>query len=121
MKKTFSIPINVYPFNLIFSFNQSDKALNKTLKKYNVDCKNDCLLQNYEGFYIPFGNGISLIRLRKFPKNVYWLSVLIHEITHAVIDILRQVGVKLSEKSEEAYTYLMEYITHECLKQIKWK
>lgn len=35
-----------------------------------------------------------------------------HEILHAASDLLRRRGLKLSEKSEEAYTYLVGWMTN---------
>lgn len=116
----FQIKIHTYPFILIFCLDEEDDVLEKTLSKYNIKCKEECSLRNYEGFYIPFDNGVGLIRMRQVPKTKRQVSVLSHECLHATFDILRQVGVKLTEKSEEAYTYLQEYIFYKALKKIKW-
>ena len=47
-----------------------------------------------------------------------FISVLSHEILHAVFNIAKYVGLKYSDKSEEAYTYLKGYITREIYKQL---
>lgn len=39
-----------------------------------------------------------------------------HECAHLVFDILDTAGVKLGRKSEEAYTYLLGYLTEEVYK-----
>ena len=115
----FIIPIEIYPFSIIFSFNQKDKKLKKILKKYKIKCKEECTHKDYDGFFLHFENNITLIRLYFYPETPYHLSVLQHEILHAVFYILKQSGIKLSNKSEEAYTYLLENITQKVLKKIK--
>lgn len=47
------------------------------------------------------------------PSRADDFGTLIHELSHAVNYIMKQVGVKPSEDSEEAYTYLLGYLTKE--------
>ncbi len=46
----------------------------------------------------------------KTPKDHDELS---HEITHATSDILRNIGLRLCEDTEEVYCYLQGYITRQ--------
>ena len=52
---------------------------------------------------------------------VFWLKssadvpVIVHEAFHAVWYFLRDKGLKLSEDSEEAYTYMLEWLMREIL------
>lgn len=39
-----------------------------------------------------------------------------HECAHLTFDILESAGIKLNRKSEEAYTYLLGYLTEEVFK-----
>ncbi len=45
-------------------------------------------------------------------------GILAHEIMHATFAILRRSGMKFSQKSEEAYTYLAEWITEKIYRKI---
>lgn len=46
------------------------------------------------------------------------LGDVVHEVQHATFEVLRGHGVKLSLDSEEAFTYLMDYLFAEVLKRI---
>lgn len=46
------------------------------------------------------------------------IGTLIHELTHVVIDILDYSGLTLSRDSEEAYTYLVGWLTEQVFKHI---
>lgn len=43
------------------------------------------------------------------------VGVIAHECLHATSYVMRSRGLKLSRKSEEAYTYHMEWVLNECL------
>lgn len=60
---------------------------------------------------IDYDNGIYFIWLKELPITDYNFGVLVHEIAHAAIGILNSKGMRLTHDSEEAYTYLMQYIT----------
>lgn len=44
------------------------------------------------------------------------LSVLAHEIFHCVHAIMKRIGQRLTDDSEESYAYLTEYIFSEIIK-----
>ena len=48
------------------------------------------------------------------PLNV--IPIITHEALHATIRILEVKGIRMSEDSEEAYTYLQQYLVKEILK-----
>ena len=65
------------------------------------------------GRYVPLESGDAFVWIKNGLGFYNTISVLAHELTHATIDIYRDVGIKLSSKSEEAYAYLMGYLMHE--------
>ena len=58
-------------------------------------------------------------------STIVWLpntedkSIVMHELLHATIDIMRRTGVTLTEETEEAYTYELQYLTNQFYKQNK--
>lgn len=112
----FIIKLEVYPFQVMVSLGEKNKSLTKKLKKWKVKSVD---LGKYDGIYTTFNNGYHLIRLKKVPKSSYQFGVLQHEILHCTIQIMREVGMELSNKSEEAYTYLHGYLTYKILNEIK--
>lgn len=60
-------------------------------------------------------NGVSIIVLKKFDFTPKDLGTLSHEIFHIAFMILDNMGISYSNKSDEAYAYLIGYITEQIL------
>jgi hypothetical protein len=118
MSKNFIIKLNPYPYDVMVSFNQTDKQLQQYLKKYNCEWHD---LMKFEGsgrFYIN-SNNQSLIRIANYPKSNEDFGTLQHEIFHCVTYVLDRIGMKLKlHNSDEAYAYLIGYLTTEIYKNI---
>lgn len=122
-KCNFTVWVEFYRKDVMFSFGESTDDLRKY---FQVPAS---LIKQHELEHIEylkmalaqcvfFENGASLIRMKAIPSlNEDW-GVLHHEITHAVWGILRKIGVKPCHKSEEAYSYLHEYITTKCYAEL---
>lgn len=54
-----------------------------------------------------------VVMMPSVPSKAEDYGILVHELSHAVNYIMKQVGIKPSEDSEEAYTYLLGYLTKE--------
>lgn len=65
--------------------------------------------------------GQSIIYLPFFPSTPARIACLGHEILHAVFHILDWCGVKYSEESEEAFTYLYEFFLNRALTEKGYK
>lgn len=56
-------------------------------------------------------------------NTIVWLpntddkAIVNHELLHATIDIMRRTGLTLTEETEEAYTYELQYLTNQFYKQ----
>ena len=54
--------------------------------------------------------------LIRFKDDIDNPGIIAHEAFHAVIFLFEKIGIKFSYDSEEAYAYLIEYLTNEILK-----
>ena len=71
------------------------------------------------GRYCLFKSGQSLIRIKGKPKTPEEFGTLQHEIFHIAASLLWRIGMKLKVKSsDEAYAYLIGYLTTEIYKKI---
>jgi hypothetical protein len=120
----FIIPLVVYPFDVMVSIGETDIALEKTLTKFGI--KEDGTQWRLEdspttqGRCCLFDTNHGLIRLRRKPKLPVEFGQLQHEIFHYVTFILERIGMELIVmKSDEAYSYLIGYLTTEIYKKIK--
>ena len=61
--------------------------------------------------------GVYYIWMREKPNEAQTFSILSHEIFHFATALMEKVGMKLTEESEEAYAYLIQFITKSILKE----
>lgn len=117
----FIVPLVVYPFDVMFSVGESDKKLKDTLRKclvkeaFDVAYSDDFLTgfnkDSTEAGLTLFikGHRQTLIRLGKSPCH----ATVSHEIFHAVMLLMKFLRMPLSLKNDEAYAYLIGYITEQ--------
>lgn len=130
MKKSlhFVLPLVIYPLDIIVSIGEDDATLRNKIKKYALP---DNTLKEMEQDVLNLAIGThgrtlitscnrSVLRLIDYPKTDEDYGLLAHEIFHVVVFILDRVGMKLIvSDSDEAYAYLIQYITTEIHKRIK--
>ena len=112
----FIVGLGIFPFEIMFSINETDDVLMKRLRKYGVD--NEELLKfvyNYEnsnGRTKMFGTNHTVIRISNFDDRYGFIGTLSHEIFHAITFIFDEIGIKYQlGVSDEAYSYAIGYVT----------
>lgn len=120
----FIIKMDIYPFDIMISIAQTDSQLGRLLDKYHLSVE-DILLCKYtndncQGRAATFAtNNASIIRLRHLPETPEDHGTLAHEVFHVASFIMQMVGVKLEIMvSDEAYAYLIGFITKSIYKEI---
>jgi len=116
----FIIDCQVYPFQILVYFGQDKKPLFKELSKRLPKSAIDTL-KTFEfkvGKSVMFTTGQTLLWLNEKPNSVSGLATLNHEIFHCVCFILERVGIVYSESSDEAYAYLIEYLTKQIYNEL---
>lgn len=123
---TISIPLHVYPWDVVFSFNTTDDQLEKELIKKSgfepSDFNNGLHRMNdtcgARWTYYP-QHLCTVIRMRNIPETSKHYSYLSHEIFHAVAKIMEEVGLSLQVGvSDEAYAYLVSYLTNQIYERL---
>jgi hypothetical protein len=123
MKKlAFTIDLKVYPFDIRFSFGESDQEVKQWLKRNGIDEKEMDGIE-YEGLgmgrVVTFDCGASVIRLLSIPKTAEDFGRLQHEITHVVMFILYHLlHTPHNLDTTEAYAYLTQYITEQVYQKL---
>lgn len=117
-QKNFIIPLVVYPFDVMVSLNQSEDDLRKCLKKHKNITEED--VETYfndkspiSGRATMFKSGAVLIRMMNYPVTNNDYGNIVHEVFHAVCFVFKRINLKLSPKSDEAWAYLIDYLTKE--------
>lgn len=125
MSKNFIIPLVIYPFDVMVSIAQSDDDLKKEILKYKgtEEVKNNFDMCKWNsptnrGKTVCMGGKQTIIRLRYYPRTPEYKGVLSHEVFHAAHFIMENLEMPLCNKNDEAYAYLIDYITKEIYKKI---
>ena len=115
----FIVGCGIFPFEIMVCFGDKSKMF-KSLEKYISKCDLiDFKKRTFKkGCYSMFNGGQSLIWIYRKPLDIQDLSLLNHEIFHAVTYILERVGITLSESSEETYAYLTQYLTEKIYNEL---
>lgn len=112
----FIISLDIYPFDVLVSIDQTDEQLFTVLKKYGITDKDDIKLiidlpDTCRGRCIMFKSNQTVIRLKRQPKKHIMIGVIAHECFHATDFILGKIGMRLETfVSDEAYSYLQQYL-----------
>lgn len=115
----FIIKYQIYPFDLMVSIGQTTDELINSLRKKGVEYNDDCkIMPNGLARTIMFEGGQTLIILPNIPQSCLEYGVLAHEIFHAVDFLMNRIGISLCPASNEAYAYLIGYITKEIYKKM---
>jgi len=123
MKNYFTVNLQIYPFDVIFSFDQSDQDMLKCVKKHVY--KSDDLKplmdmgETIKGRCVMLQSNITVIRIKTTENKAHNASIIAHEIFHAVTFILDKIGMPLGITiSDEAYAYLIQYLTKKVYEKI---
>ena len=119
------ISIDVYNTDVIFIYNMGNKKIKKKLKElikkeYHEKLKTLKLssISTVRGSFLS-NDPIKIIKINKADTLEDFLSVLSHEVLHSVFHIMKNVSIEYTDKSEEAFTYLMGHITKEIVHGIQ--
>jgi len=124
--QNFIVKGTVYPFDVMFSLNQTDDELTAYLrgktKNYKRSVKELALSSTSQGKSLMTNENQTIVRLIKFDDSPQQKGYLTHEIFHACSFILHEAGVEYKfDISDEAYAYLIGWLTQEFYSNLKTK
>jgi len=115
----FIVPLVVYPFDVLVSIGQSDDELKEVLLKHEIKWEKIIKLDG-TGRYILLKGNQSIIRTKNIVSTCEDYGILQHEIFHCVTYILDRIGMKFNlHESDEAYSYLIQYLTEKIYENLK--
>lgn len=115
--KLFIIPVDVYMRDVGVIVSTWEQAIHSISDQLEED-ESEELLRDYpkgneRGRYFMTNSGLSVVWIRQGQSPQVTYSTIVHEVVHASVAILKMIGISLCSKSEEAYTYLIEYLAFE--------
>lgn len=128
LKKIFVVSPVIYPYDILFLIDLSNEEVKTELESrmFKELWGEIPVLSNWSktnnGKCTQFSNGSLAIRLKHYPKYPQDHGTISHEIFHAVTLLLDRLGIQFDiEKSDEAYAYLIGYITEQFYKEISYE
>ena len=110
------IDLEVYPFDVMVSFNESDKKFVKRLKRYGEDGQ-DLEMEGLRsasskrGYAVMLPSNVTILRLNFYPRTPNDFGMLAHEIFHVCEFIMERIGAKVNKETSEPFAYLLQYVT----------
>lgn len=104
----------IYGVSITFICKEEKKKVVEYLKKITGKDYED-YWEGGGGFFVrPHGNKFNYYIIITDSGDNKWEKVLSHEALHVTSRVLRDRGLKLSDNSEEAFTYYIAWIVQEC-------
>lgn|SRR3990167_2014537 len=116
-KKHFIVSWEIYPFSVLVSIGEHQSKVVKIIEKsgYKLDDEEkEKLWMRGIGRTIMLGGGQTIMRLKNTKPDI-----VAHEISHAVFFLMDKIGIKLSNSSDEAYSYAIQFLTKKINEQMK--
>lgn len=121
----------VYPFDIMFSINETDKQFKKSIEsklhpehfdQFMTDTSIPKMENSIPGTArtVRLSSGQTIVRINHFENTPQMHGVLAHEIFHAIEFLFRRIEIVLCNKSDEAYAYAIGYLTEQFYKNYKF-
>lgn len=116
--KIINIEIDLFQINIEFIIGNFKETKKWILNEYNIDVDISCA----DGLYVNFiykNSYKNFILLKKWINNPEMISVLVHEISHASVKIIKDLGIITKDEHNELYAYMNDFILRKFLEKIK--
>ena len=119
----FVIDYVVYPFELMVSMGEDKEVFKKRLKKrlpedMRHEVEDEFCNTEFQAQTVMFSGGMTAVWFRECPIKASQYALIAHEVFHAVDFLFQRINIKLSNDSNEAYAYLLQYITEQIYKKL---
>lgn len=126
--KFFIVHVDVYDTDLVFFVDKKEEEIKKNLKKISAENYvnfKESQLEDWDNSITTYGRMLDFaggfVVVLKIPKGMgfrEFVSIMVHEIVHVTHYLLRNRRIPLTEETEEAHTYLTEFITRQALNKL---
>ena len=112
------ISIDIYDRDVMVHFGEKKHLKARLSKIFGCEKSSEIVSmisgeEKGKSFLLPGGQMI--LYMPNLPKDIKGLSILAHEIFHIANFTLEKAGINLTSDSDEAYSYLIEFLTKKIL------
>jgi hypothetical protein len=121
------IKCDVYPIKLFVYLGIELEELVKELMVKCPDIEEEVFRRDLgsrgdaDGLSVGLGSARYCIWLESYPVDAKLMGILIHELYHTVNDMMRDMDIVFCSKSEEAYAYLLGFLSERIFSEIGFK
>ena len=114
-----------YPYDVLVSIGTTKEQILEYSKRKFIDCFTDeeitalTDLPSKKGYTLMLHNRALFLWLKHFPEKPEHYGFLAHEIFHAADLMLRRAGMSLSDDSDEAWAYQIDWLTKKIYQEFK--
>lgn len=112
------ISIDIYDRDVMVHFGEKKYLKAKLSKIFGSEQASEILStisEKEKGKSLLLPGGQMILYMPNLPKDIKGLSILAHEIFHIANFTLGKAGINLTNDSDEAYSYLIEFLTKKIL------
>lgn len=117
------IQLDIYDRGILFVIEPTWEKAAKHLKKYFNDCNIEKIKCLAEILYTDSSccgrtimhNGYVMVLMKEKPGNAFLMGKLVHELFHSVSYTMEDIGIEHSSETEEAYAYMIGYLTEKVI------
>jgi hypothetical protein len=129
---TFIVHCHPYNRDILFSLGGKFAPVKRKLKELRMTKQDiEKFRKDFEGYHVgpnkgktwQLSTGQQIVQV-PVPMNAAQIALLGHEVLHAVSFVLRKAGIEHTDETEEAYTYLHQFVMHQVLREVgekHWK
>jgi hypothetical protein len=111
-----------YPFDVLLAVGVSTAQVETKLRRLGCVVDEDdrrALEMNSEGRTVMLKNNALVVRVSYAEDSPRFWAILAHELLHAVFFVMGHVGIRLTDESDEAFTYALQDITFKAHRALK--
>ncbi|WP_029328149.1 hypothetical protein [Bacteroides sp. 14(A)] len=112
------ISIDIYDRDVMVHFGEKKYLKAKLSKMFGSEQASEIVSMisgEEKGKSLLLPGGQMILYMPDLPKDIKGMSVLAHEIFHIANFTLEKAGINLTNDSDEAYSYLIEFLTKKIL------
>lgn len=114
------IPIEIYSRDVMVHFGNRKKLRRELVKRFSKDEAGN-IVGNFTdaslGKTVVLSGGQLILFMPQLPKSITDYAVLQHEIFHVAFFVLEKAGIVLNDTCDEAYSYLIQFLTKRILQE----
>lgn len=123
-----TVRVDIYAHDVVFLVTRNPKIVEEYFNTVKTDRTLKLTESDRESIKAGLGGrcwhgmtDLTVIWIPRQPRKPYDYGCLVHETTHAAVQLLSDVNIEINSKNDEPLAWLIDYIVRDFLKQSRKK